>query len=335
MSGGHADLRESAGPAGDFQVAVPGRRFARVALATVLVITAGYLFFRAYSLGTERVAWHVGRIVLALAPLPAVLWWAARRPAHPGQRAFSASLLQDAAYFFLDLALRLSVLVLLAAGLGTFYESQLSFLTLHVGEVWPPWLRFTAAFLFMDFLGWMHHVVRHKVPLFWAFHTIHHSQEQMNFFTNARVHLLDTVIARLIIFVPMLTVKLSPPVIFGFAILMAWHRCIYHSNLRTNYGWLRYLLVTPQSHRIHHSTLPEHHDRNFGVNLSIWDHLFGTQYRNYDDYPVTGLGDESFPHERSPRPVAVMETLVAQFLYPFERLLATEAESGALVPERH
>ena len=105
-------------------------------------------------------------------------------------------------------------------------------------------------------------------------------------------------------------------------------RGIYHSNLRTNYGWLRYVLVTPQSHRIHHSTLPEHHNMNYGVNLSIWDHLFGTQYRNYDDYPVTGLGDELFPHETSMHPLALAESFTAQLLYPFQHLLRPEEAGG-------
>lgn len=131
---------------------------------------------------------------------------------------------------------------------------------------------------------------------------------------------MAAVAAYFIIFIPVLAVKLSAPAMIGFLLVMQWHRNIYHANLRTNYGWLRYVLVTPQSHRIHHSMLPEHLDSNFGVNLSIWDHLFGTQYRNYDEYPVTGIEDEAFPHEQSRRPGALAATLVDQFLYPFRLL---------------
>jgi sterol desaturase/sphingolipid hydroxylase (fatty acid hydroxylase superfamily) len=52
---------------------------------------------------------------------------------------------------------------------------------------------------------------------------------------------------------------------------------------------VRYVLVTPQFHRVHHSIEPRHRDRNFGLTFSIWDHLFGTQYRGYDEYlPLQG-----------------------------------------------
>ena len=50
-----------------------------------------------------------------------------------------------------------------------------------------------------------------------------------------------------------------------------------------------------QSHRIHHSHREEHRDKNFGAIFSLWDQLFGTQYRKYDEYPETGIDDATFP----------------------------------------
>jgi hypothetical protein len=93
---------------------------------------------------------------------------------------------------------------------------------------------------------------------------------------------------------------------------------MYHGNLRTNLGVLRYLLVTPQSHRVHHSTELRHRDRNFGVLFSVWDQLFGTQYRGFDEYPETGVSDPTFPYRTAERgPVA---TIAAQHLHPFLRI---------------
>jgi 4-hydroxyproline epimerase len=60
---------------------------------------------------------------------------------------------------------------------------------------------------------------------------------------------------------------------------------VYHANLRTDLGWLRHLLVTPQSHRRHHSPRPEHRDRNFGGTFSFWDRLFGTAALDARVYP--------------------------------------------------
>ena len=100
-----------------------------------------------------------------------------------------------------------------------------------------------------------------------------------------------------------------------------WHTRMYHSNIRTNLGWLRYIFVTPQSHRVHHSIEPRHHDTNFGLTFSLWDQLFGTQYRGYDEYPATGIDDEGFPSEQvGKEKLGVVRRLVSQLMYPFEAI---------------
>ena len=153
----------------------------------------------------------------------------------------------------------------------------------------------------------------------------------MNFFSDGRTHFFEYIIAALIIFLPSFAVRIEPPTILAWVIVKQWASLIYHSNLRTNYGLLRYVLVTPQSHRIHHSRLPEHRDKNFGTLLSIWDHLFGTQYRNYDEYPETGICDEHFPHEQSMWPDQIIVTYVSQFLYPIRQLLQGDKPEDARV----
>jgi hypothetical protein len=62
-------------------------------------------------------------------------------------------------------------------------------------------------------------------------------------------------------------------------------------------------------------------DKNFGLTFSLWDHLFGTQYRNYDEYPDTGINDEDFPFEQDPRSLGYLGSLFGQFLYPFRAIL--------------
>tara|TARA_S200000501_G_scaffold347172_1_gene361332 strand:- start:606 stop:854 length:249 start_codon:yes stop_codon:yes gene_type:complete len=80
--------------------------------------------------------------------------------------------------------------------------------------------------------------------------------------------------------------------------------------------------VTPQSHRVHHSPILEHRDTNFGLTFSIWDHIFGTQYRNYDEYPITGIHDEGFPTEQDEPDKNLAKLVLDQFIYPF-RMVAT------------
>ena len=39
---------------------------------------------------------------------------------------------------------------------------------------------------------------------------------------------------------------------------------------------LRWIVVTPDMHRIHHSVIPRETNRNFVFNLSWWDRVLGT-----------------------------------------------------------
>ena len=87
----------------------------------------------------------------------------------------------------------------------------------------------------------------------------------------------------------------------------------------TNLGPLRYVFVTPQSHRIHHANNLEYRDRNFGSIFSIWDFAFSTQVRVYDEYPETGIDDTEFPLETSANPVKLLIMPVVQMVYCFSR----------------
>jgi sterol desaturase/sphingolipid hydroxylase (fatty acid hydroxylase superfamily) len=180
----------------------------------------------------------------------------------------------------------------------------------------PRWLVIVLGYFVADFLGWFHHFVRHKVRLFWEFHKIHHSQTFMNPLTVTRVHPVDQIIAG--------SIKILPAVFFkdglGIAIsYMFFHTLqdrLVHSNIKSNWGWLRYVLVTPQSHRVHHSGEKAFYDKNFGVSFSIWDHLFGTQCKDYNVYPTTGVPDPNFPCETKIGG-SLIKVVWLQLIYPF------------------
>jgi len=102
----------------------------------------------------------------------------------------------------------------------------------------------------------------------------------------------------------------------GFAIFHLWYTRLYHANIRTNLGPLKYILVTPQSHRVHHSLALEHRDTNFGSLFSFWDYLLGTQCQEYDVYPDTGIDDADFPQEQRLGLKRLLLTPIEQMLYP-------------------
>lgn len=131
--------------------------------------------------------------------------------------------------------------------------------------------------------------------------------------------MVEYVIRHTWLVIPFLILQVNTPTIVLWAIFSRWYSHIYHGNIRTNLGPLRYVLVTPQSHRVHHSIQPLHRDTNFGSIFSFWDRLFGTQYRGYDEYPETGIDDEAFPHETRTRLATLVGPLI-QMAYPFREL---------------
>ncbi len=240
-------------------------------------------------------------------------------PADAEQKLLSHGLLQDALWVTVRIASTTLLLPSLVIALKFIFDHYLGFLTITALSKSFWCAQVILAFVVSDFLSWISHIIRHKVNNFWQFHAVHHGQIQLNMLTESRIHPIDDAFSYLLHFVPFFSLGLSIEAIAGFEWFRQWHTRLYHSNIKSNFGILRYVFVTPQSHRIHHSTQLQHRDKNYGQNLSIWDYIFGTQYRNYDEYPQVGVDDQDFP---SGRGVATLTgsamTVVAQLLYPFK-----------------
>ena len=250
-------------------------------------------------------------------------------PARDRQGLLSPGVLQDVIWFVVNTVPLSTVVFLYAALLEAFYKQYLGFLTIDAVAAWSPASRLVMFLLVTDFLGWFHHFVRHKVEVFWYFHTIHHSQREMNMFTDHRVHVVEFVVASTLVFIPSLMFQLSTVSLGYFLIFLRWYTRIYHANLKSNFGFLKHVLVTPQSHRIHHSIERRHFDKNFGVFLTVWDRLFGTLYTNYDEYPDTGISDEDFPVAAGSGRLRSLAGYWAQTVYPFGLLRARFARARA------
>lgn len=236
------------------------------------------------------------------------------------QAPVSVGFIYDSLWYFATIIFRIGFIGLYTALLERFYQQYLSFLTLESIATWSAPSRFFLALLVADFLRWLSHLIRHKVPLFWQFHAVHHSQSEMNLFTDARVHPVDRMISSTLRFIPFLMLGNELPVILAWAIFQTIYPKFYHANVRLNLGPLRYILVTPQSHRIHHAHEAQYRDKNFGFAFSIWDRIFGTHYRDDFDYPPTGVSDPNFPHENTADPRSLIITFLRQLIYPFQQV---------------
>lgn len=167
----------------------------------------------------------------------------------------------------------------------------------------------------MDFVIWSQHVMVHAVPALWRLHRVHHADLDYDLTTGARFHPLEIILSMLIKFAT-ITV-LGPPVagVILFEVLLNGMALFNHANVRLPLPLdraLRWLVVTPDMHRVHHSVEDDETNSNFGFNLSWWDRLLGT----YRDQPRGGhqgmmLGIRDY---RAPREVS---WLPGQLALPF------------------
>lgn len=143
----------------------------------------------------------------------------------------------------------------------------------------PVWLEVAAAILIFDFAIWGQHLIMHKVPLFWRFHRVHHSDRDVDVTTAVRFHPVEIAASMLVKIGLVYLIGPSVPAIVAFEVLLNGAALFNHANLRLPAhldGLLRLVLVTPDMHRIHHSVRRHEHDSNFGFALSVWDRTFRT-----------------------------------------------------------
>lgn len=247
-----------------------------------------------------------------------VCWLEWLIPAKDQQSILSRGLGIDLVWIPLKLFFHATIAPAYVLLLHYLYSEYLSFLTITWASALPVAVTFVLALLWADFLFYVSHFVRHKVRPLWHFHAVHHSQRQLNFFTEYRTHPIDDLGVYTIGFIPLFMFAHTAPTIVAIVWIRHWHTRIYHSNIRSNFGLLRYVLVTPQSHRVHHSFETRHLDKNFGLTFSIWDHLFGTQYRGYDEYPDTGIDDPAYPSEQERK--GTLSNVLEQLIYPFAKI---------------
>ncbi len=142
-----------------------------------------------------------------------------------------------------------------------------------------PLITIPISIMLLDCIIYLQHVMMHAVPLFWRLHQVHHADLDFDVTTGFRFHPIEILVSMLIKFCAIIT--LGPPIVavIIFEVLLNGTAMFNHSNIRIPKHidrWLRLILVTPDMHRVHHSTLPKEANSNFGFNLPWWDRLFGT-----------------------------------------------------------
>jgi sterol desaturase/sphingolipid hydroxylase (fatty acid hydroxylase superfamily) len=154
-----------------------------------------------------------------------------------------------------------------------------------------------------DFFFYWYHRSLHRSTILWQHHKMHHLDPEFDALTGPRQNWLENFFIVFFISIPVavlfklnnatdpLGAGLTQGAMIGFWTLLNFQN---HSNLRLQFGKATVLFTSSQSHRIHHSYLPQHRDKNFVAFFPIWDILFGTYYHPArDEFPLTGVEDEN------------------------------------------
>ncbi|MEO1700879.1 MAG: sterol desaturase family protein [Pseudomonadota bacterium] len=143
------------------------------------------------------------------------------------------------------------------------------------------------AFVVLDLAVWLEHLLSHKWPLLWRIHRMHHADQGFDITTALRFHPLEIVLSMLWKAAIIIALGAPPVAVLIFEIVLNGMAMFNHANAkipRPIDRVLRWFVVTPDMHRVHHSAVQRETDSNYGFNFSFWDRLFST----YVDQPAAG-----------------------------------------------
>jgi sterol desaturase/sphingolipid hydroxylase (fatty acid hydroxylase superfamily) len=189
----------------------------------------------------------------------------------------------------------------------------------------PTWAVMVAGVLLLDLAIYLQHVMFHAVPVLWRLHRTHHADLDVDVTTGARFHPFEILLSMMIKFSAIAAVGVPPAAVVVFELLLNATSMFNHGNVRVSTAVepvLRWLLVTPDMHRVHHSVERAETNSNFGFNLSVWDRLFGTyraQPRAGHEAMTIGI-----PDFRSPSECATLPGILA---IPFRDVKEASGES--------
>ncbi len=172
-----------------------------------------------------------------------------------------------------------------------------------------PFVTFLTYIVVLDLGEYWRHRLQHRLPWWWALHSLHHDQRQMTLWSDDRNHLLDDALAMVWSGTLALLIGVAPEEFPLVVIVFRLIESLSHTNVRLGFGQLgSALLVGPQYHRVHHAIEHAHppFDRtmgcNFAVILPVWDVIFGTwRPARKDDgavFPPTGVAALAGPAVR-------------------------------------
>ena len=160
--------------------------------------------------------------------------------------------------------------------------------------VWPTQLpiviQLIIALVVSEFGLYWWHRASHEIPILWRFHRIHHNPKRLYWFNATRFHYVDVTILQVCGMMPLLFLGAEDQIIVLVTIFSTVHGYWQHINAEQDQGFLNYFFSGPQLHRWHHNIRQDIANHNYGNNLIIWDHVFGTFLWPRNDEDILNIG---------------------------------------------
>lgn len=235
--------------------------------------------------------------------------FALRREQGPFRRGW----LTDTQYFFMSHALVQLMSVLVLAPAVALGDALAVPAMQRAVQSLPLLVQFALCVLLADLAQYWVHRAFHAVPWLWRFHEVHHSAERMDWIAGSRLHLVDVVVTRGLVLLPLIVAGFDQRAVFAYLALVSFHAVFIHANFAPRARWLERWIAMPRFHHWHHAIDKAAVDRNFAVHLPMLDRWFGTHYLPGDAWPQ-GYG---VPGVHAP------DGYVRQLVWPLRRREAT------------
>jgi len=284
------------------------------ALIGMLLCTATIVFggFNVAGRAVEKTAWHLGvdwllldLLLMAVIFIPIEMVM----PKNKEQLRFHEEWKTDLVYFVIS-HLFVQFFGVITQQPATLFFGWMGLAGLHQ---WVQSLPFVVellfAFLVTDLCQYWAHRFFHSHHYLWRFHSVHHSTKNMDWLAGSRTHFVDIFVTRSMTFIPLYVFGFSAITFNTYIVFMAIHAVLIHANTRINFGWLKYIIATPQYHHWHHCVESEYYGKNFATIFPFIDKIFGTYHLPGTQWPGgTGLNEANFP-----------KGYMKQLVYPFTK----------------
>ena len=251
------------------------------------------------------VVWNTGELLIFGGILVILQWWI---PVNNKQNNWDKSSFIDISYsFILTLCTPLFLVIpIVIVDILISYSPTLKKIPEQLSSQWPILLQILIAIIVVDFVSYWRHRMMHLKWL-WPIHAIHHCSRRLNWLSTERFHVLNYFITSTINTI-LVQILFGPEVTLVGAFLRRFYNLFIHANIKMDYGYLGYILVSPRFHHWHHSLNKQVRDKNYSTFFSCIDLLFGTFYLPRDGTYPMHFGE----------PDNIEESLAVQFYYPFK-----------------